>query len=287
MDGPGDGDTRRVVGETCDAVVEVLSLTTALALTAQPARATPPPRPPPPPPPPRQPPPPPVKSPPPPPPETPAKPPEPAPPPEEQKPPEERKPPEVEKPPVIEVKPPPPSPVPRATHFDLALHAVAADVISTSVSFGGAVAARLERHSDDGAGASIGLAFLYVPNDFLQTADDIAVRWTAVAVTGCPGWNLGRVVTLQPCAQVIGGWLAASGRGLTNPISVGRSWWSAGAILRARGPPGGRFLARAGGRRGVSPDRTRVHHNHTGAHSGRNPYRRSDGRTRPLALALG
>ena len=43
MDGPGDGDTRRVVGETCDAVVEVLSLTTALALTAQPARATPPP----------------------------------------------------------------------------------------------------------------------------------------------------------------------------------------------------------------------------------------------------
>ena len=72
-----------------------------------------------------------------------------------------------------------------------------------------------------------------MPNDFLQTADDIAVRWTAVAATGCPGWNLGRVVTLQPCAQVIGGWLAASGRGLTNPISVGRSWWSAGAILRA------------------------------------------------------
>ena len=27
MDGPGDGDTRRVVGESCDAVVEVLSLT--------------------------------------------------------------------------------------------------------------------------------------------------------------------------------------------------------------------------------------------------------------------
>ena len=45
MDGPGDGDTRRVEGESCEAVVEVLSLTAALALTAQPPRVTPPPPP--------------------------------------------------------------------------------------------------------------------------------------------------------------------------------------------------------------------------------------------------
>ena len=43
MDGPGDGDTRRVDGESCDAVVEVLSLTAALALVGQPQHATPPP----------------------------------------------------------------------------------------------------------------------------------------------------------------------------------------------------------------------------------------------------
>ena len=92
---------------------------------------------------------------------------------------------------------------------------------------------RLERRSDDGAGASVGLAFLYVPNDFLQTADDIAVRWTAVAATVCPPWSLGRAVTLQPCAQAFGGWLAASGRGISNPNSVGRTWWSAGVMLRA------------------------------------------------------
>ena len=177
--------------------------------------------------------------------------------------------------------------MPRATHFDLALHAVAADVISTSVSFGGAVAARLERHSDDGAGASIGLAFLYVPNDFLQTADDIAVRWTAVAVTGCPGWNLGRVVTLQPCAQVIGGWLAASGRGLDHPSSVGRSWWSAGAILRVGARLGAGFSLELEAGVAFPLDRAGVHHNHTVPNSGRNPYRRTDGRTRPLALALG
>jgi len=46
MDGsPGDGDTRRVEGETCDAVVEVLSLTAALALVTRPAAPIPPPPP--------------------------------------------------------------------------------------------------------------------------------------------------------------------------------------------------------------------------------------------------
>lgn len=225
MDGPGDGDMRRVEGESCDAVVEVLSLTAALAVTAQrpppvppppsppPPRATPPSRPAPPSSPPG-----PVV----------AKPPE-APPPDVPKPPEPPKPPE--EPPAIKVAPPPPATA-RRTRFGLGLQAVAADVISTSLSFGGGLAARLEKRADDGAGASIGLALLYVPNDLVQTADDVAVRWTALVATVCPPWSLGRVVTLQPCAQGIGGWLSATGLGLTNPRSVGRTWWSAGAMLR-------------------------------------------------------
>ena len=49
IEAAGEGDTRRVEGESCDAVVEVLSLTAALALTAQPPRVLPPPPPPPPP----------------------------------------------------------------------------------------------------------------------------------------------------------------------------------------------------------------------------------------------
>jgi hypothetical protein len=241
MDGPGDGDTRRVEGESCEAVVEVLSLTAALALTAQPPRVTPPP------PPPRVPP-----------PtrasaataapsssassataqsaEATAKAPE-APPPEAPKPSEPQ--PQVEKTPVI-VKPPPAESV-RRTGFHLGLQAVAADIITDSVNVGGGVSARLERHINDGPGASIALAFVYVPNDLVQSPDQIAVRWMALAVTGCPPWSLGRTFFLQACAQAIGGWLSATGRGITNPTSAGRTWWSAGALLRAGVQLGGGY----------------------------------------------
>jgi hypothetical protein len=94
----------------------------------------------------------------------------------------------------------------------------------------------------------------------------VEVRWTALAATVCPPWSLGRVITLQPCAQGIGGWLSATGRGLTNPRSVGRTWWSAGAMLRLGAHIGADFTVEleAGasvpivGRRftSSSPDRT-------------------------------
>src|SRR4029079_4093376 len=118
LDGPGDGDTRRVEGESCEAVVEVLSLTAALALVAQPQRAHAPPPPPPPPlrtppagaPPPPPPPPPPVPTPPArtPPPEPPK---QPETPPEPPKPPEPPQPPEPEKPVIVKPPSPPPEPV--------------------------------------------------------------------------------------------------------------------------------------------------------------------------------
>jgi hypothetical protein len=236
MDGPGDADTRRVEGESCESVVEVLSLTAALALTAQPPRVTPPPPPP-------------TRTAPPPsrlssgtagassssssasqaaeatpkPPEAP-----PPPPPEEEK-------------PVIVNPPPPPVTSVRRTGVHLGLQAVAAGVITDAVNVGGGVAARLERHIDDGPGASIALAFIYAPNDLLQTPDQIAVHWTALAVTACPPWGLGRTFTLQACAQGIGGWLTATGVGVTNPSSIGHWWWSAGALLRAGAHVGGGF----------------------------------------------
>jgi hypothetical protein len=140
---------------------------------------------------------------------------------------------------------PPPPPLPagaRRLRFELGLHAVAAEVITSSVSLGGGLAARFEKRADDGAGASVGLAVLYVPNDLVQTADDVALRLTALDVTGCPPWSLGRSVTLQPCAQLIGGWMDATGRGISNPSSVGRTWWRAGALLRLGAYLGADFI---------------------------------------------
>jgi hypothetical protein len=234
IDAPGDADTRTVDGATCDEVVEVLSLTAALALAWKPARPPLPPRP------------------------------TPAPttarasstasksgataapatsasatpapeviatPPAAPEPP----PPPPEPPPADVVRierPQPEDPALRRYRVALGARGVAAGVMSPSVSFGGAVDLRLGKLDAEGTGPSLGLSFLYVPNDFLRTADDARVRWTAIAVTGCPGWSAGKVASVEPCAQVIGGWLEATGVGLTNPRSAGRSWWSVGALLR-------------------------------------------------------
>ncbi|HXU01552.1 MAG TPA: hypothetical protein VN903_11200, partial [Polyangia bacterium] len=175
-----------------------------------------------PPPPPRTPPPPPVRTPPAPPPEPPKP---PAPPPEPPAPPP--KPPE---PPIV-APPPPLEHV--STKFQVGLQAVAADIISNSMNVGGGFNVRLGRQTEHAPRASLGLTFIYAPNDFLQTTDDIALHWMALSLTACPPWSLGRTLTLQACGQVMGGWLSATGKGIDFPNSVGRSWWSAGALVRA------------------------------------------------------
>ena len=117
---------------------------------------------------------------------------------------------------------------------------MAADVVASSFSFGGGLATRFQRRTGDGRSGAIGLTFLYVQNDLVQTPDDLATKWMAVSVTGCP-WGLGRTLWVQPCVQGIGGWLSATGRGLTNPSSAGRIWWSAGALLRLGAEVGSGF----------------------------------------------
>jgi hypothetical protein len=237
IDAPGDADTRTVDGATCDEVVEVLSLTAALALAWKP-----PPRP--------------------------AATPRPAPPPVAPRgsatgskvgsasasasgasspaaapvtPEPEITPTPAEEPPpapppasdVLTIKPQPPvDPSLRRYRVGLGARGVAAGIVSPAVSFGGAVDLRLGKLDADGIGPSLGVSFMYVPNDFLRTADDARMRLMAIAVTGCPGWSAGRVASIELCAQMIGGGLQATGLGVTNPESVTRSWWSVGALLR-------------------------------------------------------
>jgi hypothetical protein len=248
LDSKGDTETRRVEGVRCDEVVEVLSLTAALALDPG-ARLTgaPPPTPPSPPspsagsPPARPAPAPPVAVAPPspsvaPPPSAPAAPPEPAPAPPS--------------PPVREpTAPAPPVETARASgtegasafELGVAARAVAAHVLSPTFSLGGGLAFRLSRPPGAELHPSIGLQASYVANDLLQTPDEAVARWSAVTVVACPGWGLARPLVLEACAQVSGGWLTVTDRVVTNPRSVGRAWGSAGAFLRAAAALGAGF----------------------------------------------
>jgi hypothetical protein len=84
---------------------------------------------------------------------------------------------------------------------------------------------------------------MYVSNDSIQQATDAAITLAGGSLTGCPGWGIGRAIVIEPCVQALGGRLRATGRGLTNPNSVTRSWWAVGTLARASAHLGKGFVA--------------------------------------------
>jgi hypothetical protein len=128
---------------------------------------------------------------------------------------------------------------------------VAARIVSPSVNFGAAAVLQLTaRRVDAGGGVasgpapSLGIALMHLRNDLVATPDEVVAHWTGAAVAVCPGWGFGRRVVIEPCAVGMGGWLAANDSAVTNPRAAGRTWWSAGAILRAAVPLGAGFALR-------------------------------------------
>jgi hypothetical protein len=240
----GESDTRRVDGATCQEVVQVLSLTAALAidpsagvavpvLPEKPAPVTAPPvspRP--------------LAAP------APAGPPAPAPPRAPPSPPVDSSPPPPPEPAPVTVptatvivapapppSPPPPSSAPaspaRASGWELGAALVAAEIVSPFLSAGAGVSGRLGTTTRDGLTPSAALALLFLPIDFSQSGDDVRVRFTALTLDGCPGWALGGRVEIEPCARAVVGLLAATDHSVNRPRSVDLSWWSAGVLLRA------------------------------------------------------
>jgi hypothetical protein len=151
--------------------------------------------------------------------------------------------------PAVSIAAPPGAPSRQGSlGVELGARAAVAEVVSPYASVGGALVARLtQRRRDrperpdepDPIDRSLGLALLYLPNDSVQSGHGVVVTWSALALTACPGWGLRRSrLVLEACALAMGGWLAASDHAVTNPRSAGRSWWSAGALLRAAIPLG-------------------------------------------------
>jgi len=110
---------------------------------------------------------------------------------------------------------------------------VAAEVVSPFLSTGAAVSARLATTTRDGFTPSAALALLFLPTDFSQSGDDVRVRFTALALTGCPGWASRTRVEIEPCARTVVGLLMPTDHSVNTQRSVDRSWWSAGVLLRA------------------------------------------------------
>jgi hypothetical protein len=253
----GASETRRVDGASCAEVVQVLSLTAALAIdptadllppapartspvgsspaAPSPAESVPPASSPPSPPSPS------ASSPAAPSPPSPPPPPPPVAPPAATPPPEPPAPSPPEIPPpaavVVVVPPAPPTPPPPPwPRFGAAMSA--ARVLSSSVALGASLSARFGGVTSGGLRPNVAASFLFLPGDIFQSGDDLGIRWTALGATGCPGWWLGGRTVLEPCARLTLGFLSATDHSVSSPRSVDRWWGSAGALVHLGAPVG-------------------------------------------------
>jgi hypothetical protein len=135
---------------------------------------------------------------------------------------------------------PPPSPIEESLGFEAGLQGGTAEVISPYLSLGGALFARLTSRTGGRVSRSLGFALAHFGNDILLPEHEIATRLTTLTLSACPQrLYASGAFSLEPCALFAGGALSASSRGVSNPGSSLRSWWSAGALLRASIPLGG------------------------------------------------
>lgn len=130
--------------------------------------------------------------------------------------------------------PPPPQPAkePSSLGLELGAKVMVSEVVSSFTDVGGELSARVRFRGENSVEPSMGVALVRLQNDFFGVPKRASIRYTAVAVTACPArWSVRGVVTLEPCALLLAGWLGAAGKGNTYNVSVLRSLYSAGGSL--------------------------------------------------------
>jgi len=153
-------------------------------------------------------------------------------------------------PPTVVLAPEPPANVPaepwreppRASGPRVGASMVAARVLTSSLGLGASLWGRLGITTRGGLTPSVTFAALYLPGDFFESGDNLGIGWMALAATGCPGWATGGRVRVEPCARFTAGVLSATDHSVSNPRSVDRWWGSAGALIRLMAPVGGGLM---------------------------------------------
>jgi hypothetical protein len=127
------------------------------------------------------------------------------------------------------ITPDEPVPVPS---FELSVGPVGLALLSGSYSPGIALAVRKVASGEGSFRPSVGLAVGYARNDVWQSAGvaQVALAWGEGSL--CPWRWSASILTLQPCVDLLAGWLSATGRQVVHPSTTNRLWLSAGGALR-------------------------------------------------------
>jgi hypothetical protein len=115
---------------------------------------------------------------------------------------------------------------------------VGARVLSSSVALGASLSGRLGAVTTGGLRPNLAVTFLFLPGDVFESGDNLGVRWTALALTGCPGWWLGARTVIEPCARLTAGLLAVTDHSVSHQLPFDGWWGSAGLLVHLAAPVG-------------------------------------------------
>jgi hypothetical protein len=131
------------------------------------------------------------------------------------------------------VCPPPPAPPPPvvaapALEVELGLGVLATEVLKSEASAGAALSATLSRKTSDSLSAAVTLSVLFSSTGVFSTPSDHRSEFEGLALDACPVRLRFGGAELGPCVLALAGVLEASGRGVSNPLTVEHGWWSGG-----------------------------------------------------------
>lgn len=149
-------------------------------------------------------------------------------------------PPIPEAPPVAAVTTEPP------LELELGLSALATEVLNSDFSAGGELSAKFLRKLAENRSAALELSLLFAATASSSPTADHRADLEGLSLAICPvRWQFGSV-ELGPCALGIAGVLEATGRGVAEPQTITRSWWSAGLDVQLSAVLGSGFVLESG-----------------------------------------
>jgi hypothetical protein len=115
---------------------------------------------------------------------------------------------------------------------ELGVQAALARVVAPHLNVGGALSGRVRLERPGRFSPTLGVALLHADNGLFESSRHAAMRLSGASLSLCPLRLRAARLALEPGAHVLGARLQAEGRELSDARSVARSWWGAGALMR-------------------------------------------------------
>ncbi|HYQ41871.1 MAG TPA: hypothetical protein VER11_07880 [Polyangiaceae bacterium] len=143
-------------------------------------------------------------------------------------------------PPAVVQPPPAPSVTTAPLELELGLSVLGTVVETAGFATGGALSAMLLRQANTSTSSAVQLSLMFAGTGLLTAPDDHRTRFGALALDACPFRHRSSNWEFAPCGLATVGFLELTGRGVADPQTVNRAWWSAGidfqiSVLLGRG----------------------------------------------------